>query len=61
MGSEGRVVNGDTVNSIVDWLRPIIAGFVFLCLMFFNYRKLYKLIRNSEPFEGIGKVENHAN
>lgn len=53
MGVKGRVVNGDVINSIVDWLRPIIAGFMMLCLMFFNYRKIYKLIRNSEPFGGI--------
>lgn len=53
MGVTGRVVNGDVVNSIVDWLRPIIAGFMMLCLMLFNYRKIYKLIRNSEPFGGI--------
>lgn len=52
-GSKGRIVNGDVVNSIVNWLRPIIAGFIMLCLMFFNYRKIYKLIRNSEPFGGI--------
>ena len=53
MGVKGRVVNGDVINSIVDWLRPIIAGFMMLCLMFFNYRKIYKLIRNSEPFGRI--------
>lgn len=47
------VVNGKVINSIVDWLRPIIAGFIMLCLMFFNYRKIYKLIRNSEPFGNI--------
>lgn len=53
MSVKGRVVNGDVINSIVNWLRPIIAGFMMLCLMFFNYRKIYKLIRNSEPFGGI--------
>ena len=26
MGVKGRVVNGDVCNSIVDWLRPIVAG-----------------------------------
>lgn len=53
LGVKGRVVNGDVINSIVDWLRPIVAGFMMLCLMFFNYRKIYKLIRNTEPFGGI--------
>lgn len=53
MGVNARVVNGDVINSIVDWLRPIIAGFMMLCLMFFNYRKIYKLIRNTEPFGNI--------
>lgn len=49
-----KIVDGDVINSIVDWLRPIIAGFIMLCLMFFNYRKIYKLIRNSEPFDNLG-------
>ena len=58
MGVKGRVVNGDVVNSIVDWLRPIIAGFMMLCLMLFNYRKIYKLIRNSEPFGSVASGNN---
>lgn len=48
-----KIVDGDVINSIVDWLRPIIAGFIMICLMLFNYRKIYKLIRNTEPFGGI--------
>lgn len=55
MGVTGRVVNGDVVNSIVEWLRPIIAGFMMLCLMLFNYRKIYKTIRGVEPFQGIAQ------
>ena len=58
MGVKGRIVNGDVINSIVDWLRPIVAGFMMLCLMFFNYRKIYKLIRNSEPFGGLASGNN---
>lgn len=50
---DSKIVDGDVINSIVDWLRPIIAGFIMICLMFFNYRKVYKLIRNSEPFGNI--------
>lgn len=52
-GSRCKIVDGDVINSIADWLRPLIAGFMMLCLMFFNYRKIYKLIRNTEPFGNI--------
>lgn len=53
LGSKCKIVDGDVINSIVDWLRPLIAGFMMLCLMLFNYRKIYKLIRNTEPFGSI--------
>ena len=52
-GAKCKVVNGDVINSIAEWLRPLIAGFMMLCLMLFNYRKIYKLIRNTEPFGSI--------
>lgn len=52
-GVKCKIVDGDIINSIVDWLRPLIAGFMMLCLMLFNYRKIYKLIRNTEPFGPI--------
>lgn len=53
LNQKSKIVDGDIINSIVDWLRPLIAGFMMLCLMFFNYRKVYKLIRNTEPFGNI--------
>lgn len=52
-GAKCKVVNGDVINSIAEWLRPLIAGFMMLCLMLYNYRKIYKLIRNTEPFGSI--------
>lgn len=52
-----RVFNASVVNGIVNFLRPIVSGFMALCLMLFNYKRIYKLIRNSDSFGSVAGKE----
>ena len=54
MGARGTIFNTKYLNSIVDWLQPIVSAFMAFLLMLYNYRKVYKLIRGFEPFDGPG-------
>ena len=53
MGVKGKIFDTKYLNSIVDWLQPIVSAFMAFLLMLYNYRKVYKLIRGFEPFSGI--------
>ncbi|WP_207641926.1 hypothetical protein [Paraclostridium sordellii] len=60
MGVKAFAFNTKYVNSIVGWLRPLVSAFMGICLIYFNYRQFYKLIRGVDLNGIAGGGPSHS-